>query len=94
MSEPWEQIVAALGWTRLDLARPNRHAREIAGLTAGEAREALGLPNTAGGASTFSSPEMNEQKDPPILPQLGKLLARLDAYGLEVEVLVRRRQAR
>lgn len=77
-------------WITLDLARPSAHAREVAGLMPHEARAALGLPPTAGGLSNVWSPELNERNG--ILPQLGKFLARCDAYGLDVQVRVRRRQ--
>jgi hypothetical protein len=80
------------GWVKLDLTRPMGHAREVAGLTPAEARTALGLPDTPGSLSTVWSTELNERKAPPVLPQLGKLLARLKAYGLEIEIRVRRKR--
>ena len=75
-------------WTTLDLARPMAHAREVAGLSPVQARAALGLPPTPGSMSTVWSAEQNEVKG--ILPQLGKLIARCCAFGLEIEIRVRR----
>lgn len=83
--EAWSDLAAIT----LDLSRPSAHAREIAGLTPAQAREALGLPNTPGGQSTFWSPERYEREGRS--PTLSKLIARCAAYGLELRIQVRRK---
>ena len=80
------------GWIALDLSRPMASAREAAGLTPPEARDALGLPATPGGLSTLHTPEQNEARGS--LPRLANLLARCAAFGLDIEIRVRPRAPR
>ncbi len=68
-------------WTTLDLDRPLTSLRAAAGLSQGGAADALGCP-----PSTVASPE---QRGAGV--QLARLLERAEAFGLELEIRVRRR---
>ncbi len=74
-------------WTPLEIDRPMGHLREIVGVSQSEAGALLGLPATQGTISTVSTAEQRGAKI-----QLGRLLARAEAYGLEVEIRVRKKR--
>lgn len=82
-------------WSPISLTHPMRHLRALARgasadgqplLSQSDAAALLGLPPTPGSVSTVSTAEL---RGPAI--QLQRLLARAEAYGVELEVRVRRR---
>lgn len=92
---PTPEVGEGAAWVALDLDHPMADLRRLARgvgpdgqplLSQAGAAALLGLPATGGSISTVSSPEL---RGPAV--QLQRLLARADAYGLDVEVRVRRR---
>lgn len=73
-------------WTILSPESPLADARLAAGLSLGRAAVALGLEDTAGSRSTVASRERGGK-----LAAIYLLLERCEAYGLEVEIRVRKK---
>ncbi len=73
-------------WTPLDVTAPMRSLRHAAGLSMAAACAALGAPGTPVPLTTLTSAEVHRDA---IL--YAKLLTRAAAFGLELEIRVRRR---
>lgn len=74
-------------WTTLSLSSPLADARLAAELSLGRAAVALGLSDTPGSRSTVASREHGGAKAAILL-----LIERCAAYGLEVEIRVRKKK--
>lgn len=67
-----------------------RGLRELSDLSPWGCLDALGLPHTPGGESTLYSAEQNEARG--VVPMPSKVRARAEAFGLDVEIVVRARR--
>lgn len=80
-------------WTTLDLTRPSAHLRELAALSLAEAATLLGM---AGPTSVHTAERREAGKGlagaAPGTATLATILARAAAYGLTIEVRVRRQR--